>query len=286
MRKKVSLPPGLEELMIGTKRKRFYGAWSLFLITGIFASMIFGLLWFRFPIRSFKDSIKPPQQANVVDLLPDQFSHTTSLGYLQVLKKTNNQTTAHGSSTSMTVVKRNIQKVNIPSETFSEPKGTVEQQELFNENTTVSFYHLWQAKTFEEKGLLEEALREYQAICSQNKEMDPIIVNKVAYLYISLGKFSEAKRILEEAIATAPPYPGIYVNYGVILAKLGDLQEAERVFRNALKLFPDEKDLLYNLAVLLELKGDINGAKEIYEKLHLLGDPEATNALQRLNITS
>lgn len=276
LRKESPLPPGLEDL-VNRRERKIPVLLSCFVI-GLF---VCGLIFFiRF--KAIKSAVSPLQDTQAVSL----YTESTLYGPNKVneepvdlkadfMSKMEDETKA-GSETLLPQ----------SDEPFRTPHAhqRLEGGEAPSEEEQPDLHHLWRGLTFEEKGLFEKAIEEYKAYLQRKR--DHLVSNKVASLLIRLNKLKEAKETLEDAMASGASCPGIYVNYGVVLAKLGDLEGAERVFRTALLIYPDHRDLLYNLGVLLEFKGDRKGAREVYERLQTLGDPEAPDALQRLNLTS
>lgn len=274
--KKPPLPPGLEDFINRRKKKR--SVLLSFFVTGFFVCGL--LLFFRF--KALKSTMSPLQETQGVSL----YNEANLYGPNKVNAKPMDLKADLSSKVENENKARNEALLPQSDASFriSHVYQRLEREEAPSEEEQPDLHHIWRGRAFEEKGLFEEALEEYKAYLQ--KKRDHLVANKVASLLIRLNKLKEAKETLEEAIASGASYPGIYVNYGVVLAKLGDLEGAERTLRTALVLFPDHRDLLYNLAVLLELKGDRKEALEIYKKLHGLGDTEALDALRRLNLTS
>ncbi len=271
MSKKASLPPGIEDF-VNRKGKRTLWI-SLFVIVFSVGGLLIALS-FKSPKTTLVTS-KEIQGANLAGEVQWHKPEKVDEGRLDLKVELNSERTERDKDEGRNLTSR----PNVPSlATYDFRKSEVKEAPV--EEGDPYIHCLWRGQAFEERGLFEEALKEYRTYIQKRK--DHLVINRVAFLLIKLNRLKEAKETLEEAMTSGPLHPGIYVNYGVVLAKLGDLEGAERTFKDALMLFPDHTDLLYNLAVLLELKGDRKGAKEVYEKLKTLGDPEANDALQRL----
>lgn len=141
---------------------------------------------------------------------------------------------------------------------------------------------LYRASDLEAKGRLSDAIAEYKEYIRLTERHDSKILNKIATLYLSIGNLSEASRYAEQALKESPDNITVILNYGVIKAKMGNFKEAEECFRKILSVHPENTTALYNLAFLKEQNKEYEEAKKLYEKLYQLGDPQASEALQRL----
>jgi tetratricopeptide (TPR) repeat protein len=70
-----------------------------------------------------------------------------------------------------------------------------------------------------------------------------------------LGRFTEAKGALEEAVRLNPEHFDSRYNLGVVLAQLGDLGEARPQFEKALELDPSSDEVRFRLGNLLRSMG-------------------------------
>jgi tetratricopeptide (TPR) repeat protein len=81
-----------------------------------------------------------------------------------------------------------------------------------------------------------------------------------------LGRVDEAIATLKRAVAIKPQDAGAHMNLGTALYQTHDLDAAIAEFRESLRLSPDNADSLANLAFALHAKGDLEGAIDACEK--------------------
>ena len=90
----------------------------------------------------------------------------------------------------------------------------------------------------------------------------PAARRRLAFLYLQVGRFTDALPIYQE-IASAPDAdPGSLVNLGLTKASLGDDPGAIDAYRGALALDPSILQARLDLGVALYRSGDESGAKE------------------------
>ena len=67
--------------------------------------------------------------------------------------------------------------------------------------------------------------------------------------------FDQAKKLIEEALASSPDDESSLINYGTILCDMGEHKEAAEYFKKAIEQGTENKHAFYNLGVAL-----INGS--------------------------
>ena len=83
---------------------------------------------------------------------------------------------------------------------------------------------------------------------------------RLGIIYAERGMLEEAVREYETAIRLDPDYPKNYLNLGAVLSEAGQTDDAIRAFRAALKLNPGYVAARLNLAMLMERIQDYDGA--------------------------
>ena len=78
-----------------------------------------------------------------------------------------------------------------------------------------------------------------------------------------LGRFPEARRAYQEALALEPDDPHILVNMGVSHILAGEPQEAETILRQASTIANAPPEARQNLAVAIALQGRFDEAEQI-----------------------
>ncbi len=78
-----------------------------------------------------------------------------------------------------------------------------------------------------------------------------------------LGRYPEARRAYEEALALAPDNPGVLTNMGVSHIMAGEPAEAETVLRRAVALAGAPVEARQNLAVAIALQGRFDEAEQL-----------------------
>jgi len=271
--KEKSLPPGLVELIKekGSRKKTGIFAIGLSLILG-FGGWLLVKNFFE-PKRptletswplAFKEEIKEEiplkdeNETNVVASVPQNIEAATpklppSPSFKKKLKN----------------------KTDSPS--LEKPSSTFEVPPFPN-----LYEHLWRAKEHEEQGYYEEAIKEYLKFCNVKREAN--VLNRVALLYLKLGKLEESKRFLEETLSIDPHNRAVLLNLSVVNFKLGYSERAKELLEELLKSDPKNPKVLFNLALVYEMLGNFDETKRLYLQLQELGDPEGKKGLERLGI--
>ena len=99
-------------------------------------------------------------------------------------------------------------------------------------------------------------LAETERLCGQILALDrnnSLAYNLLGVLRSQQGRDAEALALLETAIKSNPPVPGLLSNYGLILQKVGRLHEALQTFDRAIALEPRLVGAIYNRGNTLRL---------------------------------
>lgn len=292
------IPPGLIRLVKGVKpSKKFYillGISSFLVITG------FGMIYFynvylepkSLNIAHSRNNQVPPTAQNTLsqvnphplekpqDTVPKSEKKESLVTSKVEQSKEENLSVEKDREANKNIVKSDVKSIK------SEIRESEIKQEKASE-TIESFRgadFLYRARDFEQRGLLSEAIAEYKNYMNFTGTGDSRILNKIAALYLLLGKLKEAEHYSELAIRDIKNNREILINYGVIKAKLGEIDKAEESFLKVLAVEPDNKTALFNIAILKEKKGEYAEALKYYERLYGLGDKTVLNYIERLKI--
>jgi len=83
---------------------------------------------------------------------------------------------------------------------------------------------LWNGQKYEEKGLLEEAIKEYESALGLTPDRD--ICNSLSLLHYELGNTQEAINYCNMTLDIDPGYSWAYSNLGTIYRELGEVEKA------------------------------------------------------------
>ena len=126
----------------------------------------------------------------------------------------------------------------------------------------------------------------WKASVDSRRSGDRLAQNRGTLLFRA-GRFEDAKREFEAALAANPENGLAHAHLGATLLRLGDSEGAEQELRRAVRLAPDDVTANYNMGALLARKGDHLEAIECYERA-LRSDDRSTqtyfnlaNALRR-----
>lgn len=121
------------------------------------------------------------------------------------------------------------------------------------EGGTLSHFNLGVA--FRQKGLYDEALREFRLAAEQGE--DPFLVLQArAEMVLLCGGGEEAAELYGQLIEQEPASPKLYNELGVAQHQQGRLVAAERAYRRALELDPAYALAWNNLGVVRHHRGD------------------------------
>jgi tetratricopeptide (TPR) repeat protein/predicted Ser/Thr protein kinase len=148
------------------------------------------------------------------------------------------------------------------------------------------------------RGDLEGALEDFRR-ASEIDPKSPLPHGNAGYAYFSAGRFGDALRSYDEALARSPgqadylearglvllqlgrleeaeaeldrlvaarPDAGAYSNRGVVRVRRERFKEAEADYRESLRLAPDDGNTAFNFGVLRQRQGDHAAAAELYRE--------------------
>lgn len=140
---------------------------------------------------------------------------------------------------------------------------------------------LYSASELEMKKDYQGALTKYKKALELDRN-NYIVMNNIAYIYISLGLIGESVNYSKKALELNKDYVPALINIGIASAKSGDISAAEEYLTQALKLDPDNKSALLNLAVLHELQMNYPRAFEYFSRLTKSGNVSGMLGLARI----
>jgi len=97
------------------------------------------------------------------------------------------------------------------------------------------------------------------------------------------GDFTEARRLLRQAVKEYPKDGSLWFHLGVSCAELNEFDEAITDLERARALAPKQADTYFNLGLVYWRKGNLNKAKEAY-RAGLVLRPKETTALQNYSL--
>ena len=107
---------------------------------------------------------------------------------------------------------------------------------------------------------LERALPHFRRV-ARDKPLEAIYQVNLGIALGRMGRYGEARQVLERARLLQPDMPTAWTNLGLISEMEGKLDEAEMEYRTALKLDPVNSDAHQNLGALLVGKGQFEEAE-------------------------
>ena len=167
------------------------------------------------------------------------------------------------------------------------------------------------AAAFEEKGSLDQAIREYETLVTKANEQDRLLIYKnLGYLYTETEKWKEAINCYQKAAELDQKDANIYYNLSFLYEKINNQEKSDFYLENAitiksddlagtlklarnlfergedekagvyvsqvLKKDADNLEALALMARLLEKTGDKNALKSVYGKMLALQDDNQT----------
>jgi tetratricopeptide (TPR) repeat protein len=136
------------------------------------------------------------------------------------------------------------------------------------------------AMTYLKKGMLDQAIEQYEKIAAAHPKADKIHYN-LGMLYSQRGDTDRAAAEYEKEIAVDGSFPAAYNNLGRILFEQGNMYKAEKTFKRALKLDPRYVHALNNLGLVYMEEGYVKKAIGEFEKV-LEIDPKYEGAVRNL----
>jgi tetratricopeptide (TPR) repeat protein len=92
------------------------------------------------------------------------------------------------------------------------------------------------------------------------KPRDPVAIGNLGAVYVALGRWDEAARLLKTALTLDPLFADWYVQLGNVQIATARLSEAEAAERKVLQISPTFGEGHFNLGEVLLLQGNFQGA--------------------------
>jgi tetratricopeptide (TPR) repeat protein len=129
--------------------------------------------------------------------------------------------------------------------------------------------HYQLARLLQTEGYAELARAEFEQASNLNQRGEKLAqavqLNNRGLDLAAGGNFSEAVRVLRQAIPVEPDYVPAHYNLGLVLADSGDFKSAAAEVRTALFLQPGQARIHYELGRVLQRAGDISNAESELE---------------------
>ncbi len=119
----------------------------------------------------------------------------------------------------------------------------------------------------------ERAIDAYQRVTTLDPQHGPAW-NNLGLLHHRLGRYEDARRHYEVALAADPTCAEAAYNLGSLQDDRADLSQAVVWYRRALEVRPDYADAHFNLASALERRGDVETARHHWLR-YLELDPDS-----------
>ncbi|MCA9727442.1 MAG: tetratricopeptide repeat protein [Candidatus Eisenbacteria bacterium] len=132
----------------------------------------------------------------------------------------------------------------------------------------------------EEQGRFEEAAREYQAALALRPDLDQSHYN-LGNVWVQFQRWTDAEREYREALALNPGLVPVHTNLGNVLYKTGRVDEAIEHWQQSLEAEPGNHDLRRSLEHALEQTGRDGEAAQELEVL-VAQQPDDSRLLQKL----
>jgi Flp pilus assembly protein TadD len=142
--------------------------------------------------------------------------------------------------------------------------------------------HLNLGSALDEKGQIDEAIREFQETIRLRPDY-VLAHNNLGVAVVKKGQLDEGIRQYQEAIRLKPDYAFAHSNLGIALVRKGQIDEGIREFQEAIRLKPGFVVAHYNLGIALVRKGQSDAAiREFEEAIRL--KPDYADAHNNLGI--
>lgn len=142
--------------------------------------------------------------------------------------------------------------------------------------------HYYLASTLNDKGLVDEAIQEFEKAIKMNPN-DADVHENLGVALTNKGLFDEAIRQFGEALRLDPNVANTHCNLGITLRKEGFLDEAMAQFKEAIRLNPNASNAHDNLGIALEKKGLLDDAIDQYLEA-IRKDPYSADAYNNLGV--
>jgi protein O-mannosyl-transferase len=106
----------------------------------------------------------------------------------------------------------------------------------------------------------------YMVALQNQGELSVEDLSNLGNVYTNVGKYKEAKEILQKAIKLNPEYWDAHLNYSFVFRKEGNLQEELRLLQELYKKAPDHQPTVRNLGVTLKDLGQWQETVKIWAK--------------------
>jgi tetratricopeptide (TPR) repeat protein len=153
-------------------------------------------------------------------------------------------------------------------------------QDTLAKNPACWMAHINLANVLNEKGQVDEAIRQYQeALRLQPNNADAHY--NIGTCLLSKGQTDAAISQFREALRAQPDHVNAHINLGFALLKKGQVSEAITLFREALSLKSNDPLAHFNLGIALERNGQTDEAISEYQEALRL-KPDYADAKDRL----
>jgi len=149
-----------------------------------------------------------------------------------------------------------------------------------NNNTLSIQKEIDKINSLHEKGLLNEALKEIDALNSANPN-NILIFNAYGVIYASLEEFEKSINSFSRAIKLEPKYIKAHNNLANVLIYLGKFEEASRCYSKIIEIKPDFFEAYFNLGKTQHKLGKLEECIQNYTKAIEL-KPNYTEAHENL----
>ncbi|MEE9253129.1 MAG: tetratricopeptide repeat protein [Thermodesulfobacteriota bacterium] len=123
------------------------------------------------------------------------------------------------------------------------------------------------------RGRVRAAAYEYEKALRHNP-LSPVVVNRLASVRNSMGKYVEAREVLIPLVDYFPGYPNTFINLGKSYMESGDYKRALRAYENVISIDPFDPELHSSLLHLYDKLGLKEESKSEREILAVLADKE------------
>ncbi|MCK4985804.1 MAG: tetratricopeptide repeat protein, partial [Desulfobacterales bacterium] len=134
---------------------------------------------------------------------------------------------------------------------------------------------------YQERGFLDEAIREYTTAIELGPNMDKNHYN-LGRAYEEKGLFENAIDAYKKAVELNPEYTDAYFNLANIYMRLQLRKDAVYAYRKVIELDPADLEAYNNLGVAYAMQGEIDRAVGLWQKV-LEIDPDNQNAKNNIS---
>ena len=124
--------------------------------------------------------------------------------------------------------------------------------------------HLNLAYSYQAKGMIKEAEKEFEATIRINGEKRPLAIYRLGLLQKDQKRYEAALKNFLLLLTIFPKEPKAYIEAGTIYLEQGQLMLAEQYFGKALDIEPKNSDAYYSRGVVRQQKGKLQGAAADY----------------------